>query len=84
MGRNTPHQWISHRLVSIFIKIHGQTPTGITGTRIWRGQTFNYIASSANRNVTVAPNPLYVEQGKTPVVLSKRLNRLKSMILSEV
>ena len=45
-------------------KIRGQTPTGITGTRIWQGQTFNYVANSQNRNVTVAPNPLYAGQGK--------------------
>ena len=45
-------------------KIRGQTPTGVTGTRIWQGQTFNYIANSAERIVTVAPNPLYVAQGK--------------------
>ena len=45
-------------------KIQGQTATGITGTRIWQGRTFNYVANSANRNVIVAPNPLYVGQGK--------------------
>ena len=45
-------------------KIRGQTPSGVTGTRIWRGQTFNYTANSAERIVTVAPNPLYVAQGK--------------------
>ena len=45
-------------------KILGQTPAGVTGTRIWQGQTFNYVANSANRNVTVAPNPLYAGQGK--------------------
>ena len=45
-------------------EIHGQTPSGVTGTRIWRGQTFNYIANNADRIVTVAPNPLYVAQGK--------------------
>ena len=45
-------------------KIRGQTPTGVTGTRIWQGQTFNYVANSQNRNVTVAPNPLYAGQGK--------------------
>ena len=44
--------------------IRGQTPTGVTGTRIWQGETFNYVANSANRNVTVAPNPLYAGQGK--------------------
>ena len=45
-------------------KIQGQTAAGITGTRIWQGQTFNYVANSQNRNVIVAPNPLYVGQGK--------------------
>ena len=45
-------------------KIRGQTPSGVTGTRIWQGQTFNYLASAASRNVTVAPNPLYAGQGK--------------------
>ena len=45
-------------------KIRGQTPTGVAGTRIWQGQTFNYIASGANRNVTVTPNPLYAGHGK--------------------
>jgi len=45
-------------------KIRGQTPAGVTGTRIWQGQTFNYVANSANRNVTVAPNPLYAGQGR--------------------
>ena len=45
-------------------KIQGQTPSGVTGTQIWQGQTFNYVANSAERIVTVAPNPLYVAQGK--------------------
>ena len=45
-------------------KIRGQTPSGVTATQIWQGQTFNYIANSAERIVTVAPNPLYVAQGK--------------------
>ena len=45
-------------------KIRGQTPTGVTGTQIWQGRTFNYIANSAERIVTVAPNPLYVAHGK--------------------
>jgi len=45
-------------------KIRGQTPLGVTGTQIWQGHTFNYIANSAERVVTVAPNPLYVAQGK--------------------
>ena len=30
-----------------FYKIRGQTPAGITGTRIWQGQIFNYIARLA-------------------------------------
>ena len=45
-------------------KIRGQTATGVTGTRIWQGRTFNYVANSQNRNVIVAPNPLYTGQGK--------------------
>ena len=45
-------------------KIRGQTIAGITGTRIWQGRTFNYVANSQNRNVIVAPNPLYTGQGK--------------------
>ena len=45
-------------------KIRGQTPAGVTGTRIWQGQTFNYVANSQNRNVTVTPNPLYAGQGR--------------------
>ena len=45
-------------------KIRGQTPSGVTGNKIWQGQTFNYVASSAERIVTVAPNPLYVAHGK--------------------
>ena len=45
-------------------KIRGQTPAGVIGTRIWQGQTFSYIASHTNRNVTVAPNPLHAGQGK--------------------
>ena len=45
-------------------KISGQTPTGVTGTQIWQGQTFNYIANRADQIVTVAPNPLYVAHGK--------------------
>ena len=45
-------------------KVQGQTAAGVTGTRIWQGQTFNYVANSQNRNVIVAPNPLYVGQGK--------------------
>ena len=45
-------------------KIRGQTPAGVTGTRIWQGRTFNYVANSQNRNVTVTPNPLYAGQGK--------------------
>ena len=56
-------------------KILGQTPAGVTGTRIWQGQTFNYVANSANRNVTVAPNPLYAGQGTHLSFLSERLNR---------
>ncbi len=52
-------------LTGIYLyKIRGQTPSGLTGTQIWRGQTFNYIANSENQIVTVAPNPLYVAQGK--------------------
>ena len=47
-----------------FYEIQGQTPTGITGTRISQGRTFNYVASEQNRNVVVAPNPLYAGQGK--------------------
>ncbi len=45
-------------------KIRGQTLSGVTGTQIQQGQTFNYIANSAEQIVTVAPNPLYVAQGK--------------------
>ena len=45
-------------------KIRGQSAAGVTGTRIWQGRTFNYIANSAHRNVMVAPNPLYAGQGK--------------------
>ena len=45
-------------------KIRGQSAAGVTGTRIWQGQTFNYVANSENRNVIVAPNPLYAGQGK--------------------
>ena len=45
-------------------KIRGQTAAGVTGTRIWQGRTFNYVANSQNRNVIVAPNPLYTGQGK--------------------
>ena len=45
-------------------KIRGQTAAGVTGTRIWQGRTFNYVANSENRNVIVAPNPLYAGQGK--------------------
>ena len=45
-------------------KIRGQTAAGVTGTRIWQGRTFNYVANSQNRNVIVAPNPLYAGQGK--------------------
>ena len=44
-------------------KIRGQTPAGVTGTQIWQGQTFSYIASHTNQNVTVAPNPLHAGQG---------------------
>ena len=44
-------------------KIRGQTPAGVTGTRIWEGQTFSYVASRSNQNVTVAPNPLRAGQG---------------------
>ena len=49
---------------SYFYKIRGQSAAGVTGTRIWQGQTFNYVANSENRNVIVAPNPLYAGQGK--------------------
>ena len=45
-------------------KIRGQTPSGVTATRIWQGQTFSYVASRTNQNVTVAPNPLHAGQGK--------------------
>ena len=45
-------------------KIRGQTPAGVTGTRIWQGQTFSYIASHTHQNVAVAPNPLHAGQGK--------------------
>jgi hypothetical protein len=45
-------------------KILGQTAAGVTGTQIWQGRTFSYIANGANRNVTVAPNPLYAGRGK--------------------
>ena len=44
-------------------KIHGQTPTGITGNKIWKGQTFSYLPNNTNRNVLVAPNPLRAGQG---------------------
>ncbi len=44
-------------------KIQGQTAAGMIGSRIWQGQTFNYVARSENRTVTVAPNPLYAGQG---------------------
>ena len=45
-------------------KIRGQTAAGVTGTRIWQGRTFNYVANNQNRNVIVAPNPLYTGRGK--------------------
>ncbi len=44
-------------------KIQGHSAAGVTGTRIWQGQIFNYVANNQNRNVIVAPNPIYVEQG---------------------
>ena len=44
-------------------KITGQTPSGITGKKIWQGQTFHYVANTTNRNVSVAPNPLRAGQG---------------------
>ncbi len=45
-------------------RIRGQTLAGTTGTRIWNGQTFNYVASTPMQKVMVAPNPLYAGQGK--------------------
>ena len=52
-------------LTGIYLyKIRGQTASGVTGTRIWQGQTFSYVASRTNQNVTVAPNPLRAGQGK--------------------
>ncbi len=71
LTRETETRWIGILRTNGFppsgvylYKIRGQTSAGVTGTRIWQGQTFNYIANSAHRNVTVAPNPLYAGQGK--------------------
>ncbi len=44
-------------------KISGKTPSGITGNKIWQGQTFKYVVNNTNRNVLVAPNPLRAGQG---------------------
>ncbi len=44
-------------------KIIGQTPSGITGDKIWHGRSFNYVANNINRNVSVAPNPVRAAQG---------------------
>ena len=56
-------------------KIRGQTPAGVTGNRIWQGQTFSYIASHTNQNVAVAPNPLQRRTRHTSNLLSEGLNR---------
>ena len=43
-------------------QIRGETSAGVSGSRIWQGRTFNYVANDATRSVTVAPNPLYAGQ----------------------
>ena len=42
--------------------IVGKAISGMTGTQILRGRTFHYAPQSADRNLAVAPNPLYTSK----------------------
>jgi hypothetical protein len=42
--------------------IMGKTQSGSTGTRILKGRTFHYAPQFAERNLAVAPNPLYASR----------------------
>ena len=42
--------------------IVGKAISGMTGAQILRGRTFHYAPQSADRNLAVAPNPLYTSK----------------------
>lgn len=43
--------------------ISGITPSGMSGSQIWQGKTFKYVANDIDKNVFVIPNPLNAGQG---------------------
>lgn len=69
LTRETPMKWVGTLTTDGFppngtylYQIRGETAAGVSGSRIWQGRTFNYVAKNTERNVTVAPNPLYAGQ----------------------
>ena len=69
LTRETPMKWVGTLTTDGFppngtylYQIRGETAAGVSGFQIWQGRTFNYVAKNTERNVTVAPNPLYAGQ----------------------
>ncbi|MDE0505856.1 MAG: hypothetical protein OXI86_17400, partial [Candidatus Poribacteria bacterium] len=54
--------------------IVGKTASGTAGTRILKGGTFHYAPQSAERNLAVAPNPLYASRDDCIYFYPKGMN----------
>ena len=69
LSRNSSARWSGTLMLNGFppsgiytYHIVGKTDSGTAGTQILKGHTFHYVPQSAERNLAVAPNPLYASR----------------------
>ena len=69
LGWNSSARWSGTLMLNGFppvgvytYHIVGKTESGTAGTQILKGRTFHYAPQSAERNLAVAPNPLYASR----------------------